>query len=119
MNVFNILDIHITNCSPKGFFQFKMFPVVSEDMVGFLIFYFTLYTREFRPSNPSIIFRDSSSPHFLLPSGESSLKNRISPGESPARQNIPDLRLSMRNKRKDRFATVRFGEALVITSTAW
>lgn len=59
----------------------------------------------------------SSSPRvtafiFLPPSGESSLKNRISPGDSPAWQNISDLKLSMRNKRRDRFFTVKFGAAL-------
>lgn len=48
----------------------------------------------------------------LPPSRESSLKNRISPGESPAWQNIPDLRLSMRSKRRDRFVKAKFGAAL-------
>lgn len=35
MNVFKILDTYITNHFPKGFFQFTVLLIMSENMVGF------------------------------------------------------------------------------------
>lgn len=75
----------------------------SSHELGFNILFFTVCQGISGSSWISIISQDSSAPFliYLIPSGEASLKEQDFLWESPARQNTPDLRTPVKNKRRN------------------
>lgn len=102
----------LPNCFPKGLFQFTMPPVMIEGYRWFLIFYFSLCAREFQVITPihHLARELCLSPYIPGGHGESSFKEYNSLWASPARQNMPDLRPTIKNKRREDFVTLKFGK---------
>lgn len=107
VNAFKILDTYCQAAFPEDCSNLQCFQSQPIAIAGFLVFYFSLCTRVFQVITSIYCFPRElfSSPICLVPSGESSFKEQNFLWALPARQNIPDLKLLIKNKRREDYYT--------------